>query len=82
MPDRRQGDRRESSGFQSKKISISLSTFISIIVFIIMTIVLIISCWLSFSKGFNDGYSQGYSDAVFAYDYLDETDNELNNTIE
>lgn len=76
MADRRQGDRRENSSFASKKVSISLSTFISIIAFTIIIITSIILCRILFVKGYDNGYRDGYSDALLDTDYIFEYDEE------
>jgi len=63
MPDRRQGDRRDSSGFHNKKLSISIGTLISIIIIVLLIVVSIISCKVSYSTGYDNGYSDGFYDA-------------------
>ena len=76
MPDRRQGDRRETSKFQ-KKLSISLGNFIFIVIIFILVIASIFLCsyvsYTSFKEGhvagydlgkiehYNDGYEEGYN---------------------
>ena len=74
MPDRRQGDRRDSSGIQNKKLSISLGTLISIIIIVLLVIVSIVLCRISYSKGYDTGYSDGFSEAITNLDYINETD--------
>ena len=60
MPDRRQSDRRDNSGIQNKKITISLSTFISTIIIGLIIITSIVLCRFSYLKGYNIGYSDAY----------------------
>ena len=63
MPDRRQGDRRESNnGFASKQIKVSLGTFVFVILFIIALIVATISCIVTAKIYYNKGYYQGIID--------------------
>ena len=77
MPDRRQHDRRESSGINSKKLSISLGNFIMLVVLFIVVIISIILCKFFYSKGFNKGYDEAmfysYSDD-YDYNYSDDYD--------
>ena len=75
MPDRRQGDRRESSGLQNKKITISLSTFISVIIIGLLIISSIILCRISFIRGYDQGCADTYSSLSSDYDYIDENNN-------
>lgn len=82
MPDRRQGDRRESSSFQSKKISISLSTLISIAAIILIIFMSAILCRLTYLKGYDNGFSEGYSEALYDTGYIFEYDDENSNILE
>ena len=70
MPDRRQGDRRDSSKSQ-KKITISLSSFIFIIVIFILIITSCILCSYLSKLKYDEGYIQGYEDAYNDYWYTD-----------
>ena len=86
MPDRRQHDRRESSGINSKKLSISLGNFIMLIVIFIIIIISIVLCRYFYSKGLDKGYDEaifyssssdyGYSDDYddSYYDYYSDDD--------
>ena len=51
MPDRRQGDRREGG---SKKLTISLSTFVFIVLIAIIFFVSIIVCIIVGKKSYNE----------------------------
>ena len=59
MPDRRQHDRREGNGIQSKHITISFTTFISLIVIFFVIFVSIISCIVVYKIGYNNGFEEG-----------------------
>ena len=68
MPDRRQGDRRDSSSFKNKKVSISFGTIIFVI---IILVILIASAFLcnhfhstGYDQGYVEGYDQGYTDGI------------------
>lgn len=84
MPDRRQGDRRDTSGISSKKLVISLTNFIMLCVLFVFIIIAIFSCKYFYNKGYNYGYidtydnayNQGYSDA-FSSVYGDYYDDEV-----
>ena len=63
MPDRRQGDRRESSnGIASKKIEISLGTFICIVLFVLTVIILTVTSVVVAKIYYNKGYEKGIED--------------------
>ena len=79
MPDRRQGDRRASSGMLGKKLSIPLNTFIFTITIILIVLASIVLCKISNVKGFDAGYSDGYSDALSDMGFNSEVESE--NTI-
>lgn len=59
MPDRRQGDRRETSKLQ-KKLSISLGNFIFIVIIFILVIASIFLCSYVSYTSFDEGYKSGY----------------------
>ena len=79
MPDRRQGDRRASSGILGKKISIPLSTFVFTVTTILIILASIVLCKIFNSKGYDSGYSDGYSDALSDMGLSSEVESE--NTI-
>ena len=60
MPDRRQGDRRETSVLK-KNIAISLSSFIYLCIIFVLTIVSIVACRILSVKNYNTGYEEGYA---------------------
>ena len=65
MPDRRQGDRRESNnGIASKKIQISLGAFVFIVLYIVTVTMLTLTCIVVSKEYYNKGYSVGYNDGV------------------
>jgi len=64
MPDRRQGDRRESNGIQNKQLKISLQTFITIVVIVVAIIVSVIVCFIVGKNSYNEGYEKGYEDGL------------------
>lgn len=85
MPDRRQGDRRDTSKFE-KKLSISLGNFILICIIFILVIASIFTCSFLYQKGYdlglekssktnyNSGYTAGYNvgyDAGYDVGYED-----------
>jgi len=72
MPDRRQGDRRESSSILNKKISISLGNFILLIIIAVLLIASVVSCRLLYVKGYNEGYSDACSESLLDSSYSDE----------
>ena len=77
MPDRRQGDRRESSVFNSKKISISLGNFIMLVIMFLIVIASIILCRYFYVKGIDKGYDEALYYTTFEnddYDYDDSYD--------
>ena len=74
MPDRRQGDRRESNGIQSKQLKISLQTFITIVVIVAAIIVSTIVCLIVSKNSYNDGYEKGYEDGINGgYEFFDDS---------
>lgn len=83
MPDRRQGDRRESSqGIASKKIEISLGTFIFIVLFVLTVIILSITSVVVAKIFYNKGYSQAIIDLEASNEYYDTTyETSLNDTV-
>ena len=72
MPDRRQGDRREGG---SKKLTISLSTFVFIVLIAIIFFVSIIVCIIVGKKSYNDGYYKALSEAstIMSEEVLDNS---------
>ena len=64
MPDRRQKDRRESTGFQGKQLNISLSTFISIVVVFSVISLSIIICTVVGKTSYDKGYEQALTDTL------------------
>jgi len=60
MPDRRQGDRRDSSNYQ-KKITISLNSFIYICIIFTFLICSIFVCSYIHSSSYNKGYTKASS---------------------
>ena len=64
MPDRRQGDRRESNGIQNKQVKISLQSFITIVVIVVAIIISTIVCFIVGKNCYNDGYEKGYNDGI------------------
>lgn len=82
MPDRRQGDRRESSTVLQKKFSISLGPFISIIVIILLSITSLIISSFTYIKGYDNGYSEGYSDALYDTGYVFKYEEEATTVVE
>ena len=74
MPDRRQHDRRESNGMQSKNITISLTTFISIIVISITILISIVVCIFISKNSYNRGYDQGMMDSGNYFYPVEEED--------
>ena len=83
MPDRRQHDRRESNSMQSKKITISLTTFISIIVVSITILISIVVCIIISKNSYNKGYEHGLIDSgnYFVSESEEETDSIDNSTV-
>ena len=80
MPDRRQGDRRESSnGISNKKIEISLGTFICIILFVLTVIIFAVTSVVVAKVYYNKGYEKGMEDiqAGQAYYSTEEYDENL-----
>ena len=75
MPDRRQGDRRESHGIQNKQLKISLQTFITIVVIIAAIIVSTIVCIFVSKKSYDEGYEKGYTDGIVSDYMVDDYDN-------
>ena len=82
MPDRRQGDRRESNNkFSNKKIEISLGTFIFIVLFVITVILLAVTSVVVGKIYYNKGYSQALIDMQDTEDieeYNDILDEDVN----
>lgn len=76
MPDRRQHDRREGNGIQSKNITISFTTFISLIVIFFVIFVSIISCIVVYKIGYNNGFEEG----LMEYNSYTITDDEFETT--
>lgn len=64
MPDRRQGDRREGG---SKKLTVSLSTFVFIVLIVVIIFVSIIAC-IVVSK---NSYKNGYSHALYEMEQIE-----------
>ena len=75
MPDRRQGDRRESSGFENKKITISLPVFILSFTICLLVLICVILCTyfsnISYEKGYNEGYDDCYRSIYGNYENED-----------
>lgn len=76
MPDRRQGDRRASSGMLGKKLSIPLSTFVFIVTIVLIILASIMLCKFFNTKGYDLGYSDGYSDALSDMGFNSEVESE------
>lgn len=74
MPDRRQGDRRESNGIQNKQLKISLPTFITIIVVIAAIVVSTIVCIFVSKNSYSEGYEKGYTDGMVNDYIMDDFD--------
>lgn len=64
MPDRRQNDRRESSGLQSKKFVISLTTFIWTVATVAIILIAIVVCFIVSRISYNKGYDEGWIDSA------------------
>lgn len=64
MPDRRQGDRRDSNGIQNKQLKISLQTFITIVVIVVAIIGSVIACFVVSKNSYNEGYEKGYEEGL------------------
>ena len=69
MPDRRQGERRESAILQ-KRIAISLSNFVYLCMIFVIIVAAIVACKIRYNRGYEDGYIEGYS--VAYNDYVKE----------
>lgn len=76
MPDRRQGDRRESN-MSTKSIKIPLLSAIYIIVIAAIICISILVAFFSHNKGYKKGYDNGYSEGFSAgQEYVEEFDEE------
>ena len=83
MSDRRQGDRREGG---SKKITVSLSTFVFTIIIAVIVVAAVIVCVISTKKAYNNGYSQALIDtsgtSTYSSDGIEEfTDSGFSSTV-
>ena len=73
MPDRRQRDRRENSGFESKKITISLPVFILSVTICLLVFISVLVCTYFSRTSYNKGYMDCYK-SVYGYDDYDLDD--------